>query len=56
MGIVETRITNLARLHQLRTIGFLIVPAELLKLSEVTTVVAVLKANVRIVKYETKRA
>ena len=55
MGIVATNTKSLVQLHQQRTTGFLIVPVELPKLSEVTTVAVVLEADVRTVKSETKR-
>ena len=56
MGIAETNTTSLVQLHPQRTTGFLTVPAELPKLSEVTTVAAVLEVDVRTVKSETKIA
>jgi hypothetical protein len=56
VGIVATNTKSLVQLHQQRTTGFLIVLVELPKLSEVTTVVAVLEVDVRTVKSVTKRA
>ena len=56
MGIAETNTISLAQSHPQRTTGFLTAPVEQLRLSEVTTVAAVLEVNVRTVKSETKIA